>query len=259
MFPIVRVTMPASLAGAANGRLSDSLLVSIEPNGRLHVLAARAWHAMRAAAAADGIELTPTSTADTYRSYEQQLAAFNDRYTPTFEPNVNTSLDSRTFNGARWYKRRGVAALASPGTSNHGWGLAIDVANSSGARLDWMLANAPRFGFSWESQSEAWHLRYIAAETIPAAVLAFEASGGSQAVTPPAANGTQRPTLRKGATGDDVRYLQTRLGAHGHKVAVDGQFGPRTEQSVKAFQKKKALTVDGVVGPQTWPALETQP
>jgi hypothetical protein len=53
--------------------------------------------------------------------------------------------------------------------------------------------------------------------------------------------------LRKGSKGESVRTLQEFL-----KITVDGNFGPKTESAVKAYQKKTGLTVDGVVGKNTW-------
>jgi peptidoglycan hydrolase-like protein with peptidoglycan-binding domain len=65
-----------------------------------------------------------------------------------------------------------------------------------------------------------------------------------------------QPTIAPGATGDAVRRLQRAL----HRtpdfgIIVDGEFGPKTEQAVKSFQEGAGLTVDGIVGPQTWAAL----
>jgi hypothetical protein len=61
--------------------------------------------------------------------------------------------------------------------SNHGWALAVDVANASGARLAWLEANALSFGWSWELvPEEPWHIRYYTGDAIPAAVLAYEQS-----------------------------------------------------------------------------------
>jgi peptidoglycan hydrolase-like protein with peptidoglycan-binding domain len=40
---------------------------------------------------------------------------------------------------------------------------------------------------------------------------------------------------------------------------IIGTFGPLTEQAVKDFQSGNSLTVDGVVGPQTWHALPADP
>ncbi|MGD1698464.1 peptidoglycan-binding domain-containing protein [Dapis sp. BLCC M229] len=39
-------------------------------------------------------------------------------------------------------------------------------------------------------------------------------------------------------------------------MVVDGIFGVATEEAVKNFQKSSGLTVDGIVGPQTWERLE---
>ncbi len=38
-------------------------------------------------------------------------------------------------------------------------------------------------------------------------------------------------------------------------LAVDGDFGPQTEAAVMQFQEYEGLTVDGLVGPETWTAL----
>ena len=68
-----------------------------------------------------------------------------------------------------------------------------------------------------------------------------------------------RPTIRKGSTGDDVKYCQEcllKLGYDLGKYGADGKFGDATKKAVMAFQKSKGLNPDGVVGPLTWDALE---
>ena len=62
-------------------------------------------------------------------------------------------------------------------------------------------------------------------------------------------------TLRKGDKGDDVVALQHLLNVEGHKITIDGEFGPRTETVVKMFQEVHDLEADGIVGPKTWAAL----
>lgn len=57
-------------------------------------------------------------------------------------------------------------------------------------------------------------------------------------------------TIRRNSTGDLVKILQQDLG-----IAVDGSFGPLTEQAVIRFQNMHGLHADGVVGPATWKAL----
>jgi peptidoglycan hydrolase-like protein with peptidoglycan-binding domain len=63
------------------------------------------------------------------------------------------------------------------------------------------------------------------------------------------------PLVRKGDHDHPVRTLQDLLRQAGHTVTVDGSFGPLTEQAVRAVQQAKHLTVDGIVGPQTWGAV----
>jgi peptidoglycan hydrolase-like protein with peptidoglycan-binding domain len=99
------------------------------------------------------------------------------------------------------------------------------------------------------------------------------------------------PLEQEGKTGENVRTIQYLLNAHlsessgstdsagkprlfgrrsaaasetpapstaaaaSELLAVDGDFGPKTAEAVGAFQAEHALTVDGKVGNQTWPAL----
>lgn len=66
------------------------------------------------------------------------------------------------------------------------------------------------------------------------------------------------PTLKRGSKGEYVTMLQTKLKNKGYdlgKYGVDGDFGSATENAVKAFQKDHGLTADGIVGANTWKAL----
>lgn len=68
-----------------------------------------------------------------------------------------------------------------------------------------------------------------------------------------------RPTLRKGDKGEAVRELQEALVARGYDLpssGIDGDFGNETRGAVIAFQQDAGLSVDGVVGPATWAALD---
>lgn len=71
-------------------------------------------------------------------------------------------------------------------------------------------------------------------------------------------DGGPMPTLQQGSSGGVVRSLQTLLtnGAPGQwnttPQGIDGNFGPHTEASVKAFQTWGGVPADGVVGDQTW-------
>lgn len=62
--------------------------------------------------------------------------------------------------------------------------------------------------------------------------------------------------LKKGSTGTEVTKLQTALKRAGRSIDIDGYFGPKTEIAVKVFQGMAGLFADGIVGPDTWAALE---
>ena len=68
--------------------------------------------------------------------------------------------------------------------------------------------------------------------------------------------GQTRPVLARGSQGDAVVQLQNLLRDENFAVAVDGDFGPGTEVAATRFQSENGLTADGIVGPQTWAALD---
>lgn len=80
------------------------------------------------------------------------------------------------------------------------------------------------------------------------------------AVNLPFWNKTQlKVTVQNGCISPAVEQVQVRLGAWSLAAKVDGCFGAATETAVKAFQELHRLTVDGIVGPATWAALEGAP
>lgn len=185
-FPVRTVSQPASLTGQSNGQLAASILretpgLAGGPGVLLVAPAARAWRALTAAASAAGHTLKISHPNSAYRPYADQERIFRERYVTW-----NTGNESRYWNGQTWWRRDGVAAAAVPGTSNHGWALAVDVGEErdgdSGAEsidsgtVAWLVANEERFGFSHELQTEPWHIRYFTGDDIPQAVLDYERS-----------------------------------------------------------------------------------
>lgn len=65
------------------------------------------------------------------------------------------------------------------------------------------------------------------------------------------------PTIRFPDTGEAVRMAQEILIFTGFlpSGADDAVFGVKTEQAVKNYQKYHIMTVDGIVGPETWAKL----
>jgi peptidoglycan hydrolase-like protein with peptidoglycan-binding domain len=61
--------------------------------------------------------------------------------------------------------------------------------------------------------------------------------------------------VKRGSTGDAVRAVQSQFTF----LAVDGDFGDKTDAAVRGFQNQSGLEVDGIVGPQTWRSLTLSP
>jgi GH25 family lysozyme M1 (1,4-beta-N-acetylmuramidase) len=131
---------------------------------------------------------------------------------------------------------------AVPGTSNHGLGHAVDLATHAMAGL--VDQHGGHFGWHhWDAKWEWWHREY---------------DGGFDRPDP--GTDPRNPVLRKGSGGpgqaSHVQQLQQRLNALGHfGLTVDGDFGANTHKAVRAFQRSKRLTANGVVDAKTWLAL----
>jgi hypothetical protein len=143
---------PATLAqavktgwgGYSNGKIPDSALkdLSFAPGEKLNSNAACGAETLNKAFKAQfGSNISVT---DSYRSYDEQVAT---------------------------KAKRGDFA-ATPGTSNHGWGLALDlgsgISSYSTKQYKWMMVNAPKYGWvnpPWAQQGgsstpEPWHWEY---------------------------------------------------------------------------------------------------
>ena len=128
---------------ASNGRLPDADLADI-PGGRLRKDAAASWLRLRAKIGKEtGVWICPTSSRTVYRPYADQVH-FWDLY------------------------RSGRGALAArPGTSNHGWGLAVDLPTPAmqaavrkhGPEHGWGI-RGDSAGLGSDAPSESWHALY---------------------------------------------------------------------------------------------------
>ncbi len=171
--PVVPVKLPADLRGVPNGELPPRLLRLIEPSGRLHHYAAASWEMLREEAAKERLTLAQVGD---YRPLDQQVALFRSRMRPFPDAKRETQV-TRRWNGEVWYLHTG-APVATPGTSNHGLGLAIDAAlrlkngtvvsittkppKAKRSGLEFLAEWAPRLGWSWEiPKVEPWHIRYV--------------------------------------------------------------------------------------------------
>jgi hypothetical protein len=115
----------------SNGLLSDAELAPIA-GGQMCRAAAAAWNAMNVEARNRGIELRPTGSKSSYRTLSQQQELWN----------LYTS---------------GKGNLAAkPGTSNHGFGMAVDLATPEMRKMvDAIVSKRCS-----DAPSEWWHITY---------------------------------------------------------------------------------------------------
>jgi hypothetical protein len=202
---------PAAPFNYVNGRLPMSALSSIGNGYYLEKEAAAAFNAMR-----DEIHRRTgfwISVISAYRTISQQEYLWD---------HVAHAHDTN------W--------VARPGTSNHGLGVAIDLANQT-SRHYVDLYGAP-YGWSkrWsDAPVEWWHIKYQ--------------TGHYKGHTGP-------PTLRPGSKGVWVQRARNAMRHKNVSVYPTGRkYGPDMKRSVIRFQKKHKLKADGVIGPATWHAL----
>jgi len=106
-----------------------------------------------------------------------------------------------------------------------------------------------------EDRDSVWLCKWL--NTIVQSAAASSSSTGSASG---GGSSSSHATVRVGSKGSDVVTLQQKLLSLGYSLPVygaDGSFGSETLAAVRAFQKGKGLSVDGVCGPKTWAALES--
>lgn len=220
--------------------------------------------------AATGLDLSHVGD---YRDIQEQINLLIARYNIVACP-----AGQRYWNGKCWAKKPNVAVVATPGTSDHGWGLALDgcwwltgpdgkgkavgIAGLSDGWA-WIRTNLTRYGLCWawdEMDEEPWHWHLYAMNT--AAVLAYEAGQLPPPPPPPTPapgfkHDIPQPTLREGSSGPEVVKLQLVLKfwkwypPEFQNDTADGQFGGRTKTGVVNMQKAFGIGADGVYGVQT--------
>ncbi|MEV6526896.1 peptidoglycan-binding domain-containing protein [Longispora sp. NPDC051575] len=128
---------------------------------------------------------------------------------------------------------------------------------------------------SSSDSSHLWHVhisflrKYANDAAAMAAVLSVivgQPSPGGGTPTPPTPSYPAWPGReisytpgRPQMNGGDVRTWQQRMAARGWSIGVDGWYGPQSASVARQFQAEKGLTVDGIVGPNTWAAAWTAP
>ncbi|MGP9682079.1 peptidoglycan-binding protein [Brachybacterium sp. AOP3-A1-3] len=156
---------------------------------------------------------------DAHRSMEEQIAMLNRNYRRVSRARSKSS--DRSWGGSTWEKRAGRPNTASPGWSNHGSGLAIDV--HPGPIQELFKAEGRDWGWSWtegQENGEDWHFVF------------------------------DLPNQYASRGWLDHAWVQKIVGAK-----IDGKIGVGTVKLIRAWQAERGLEADGIVGPGTKAAM----
>lgn len=140
--------------GCTNGKIPSHLMASPDFNTR---------HLLNASAA-------------------DALNKLNAMYKENFGKDISITDSYRSYEGQVRCRATKGNLCAVPGTSNHGWGLALDLGGGinrfNTAQYNWMLNNAPKCGWenpSWARQGgskpEAWHWEFNLTTTMECGLL----------------------------------------------------------------------------------------
>lgn len=126
--------VPVDLAAYGNGRIPESVLSPVAGSSeRIWAPAAESLNRLLADAAAQGVTIGVT---DGYRDYDSQVRVAQEK---------------------GLYSQGGLAA--EPGTSQHGWGLAVDLRLDATAQA-WMRTHGAAYGFHETVAREPWHWEF---------------------------------------------------------------------------------------------------
>ncbi|QAY70450.1 M15 family metallopeptidase [Xylanimonas protaetiae] len=273
----------------SNGSVPAEVLAELDPvgghgtDGHAHAYlrrdAAEAWNSARQ----DVLRRTDISL--TVRGWNRTLAEQERFFLRSYVAQTTGGHDARTWHGVRYVRRPGRESVAVPGTSNHGWGLAVDVMDF-GRAGQWDLprrvtAFPVLAEHGWTDTEgrqphvdEPWHLVYDPAHGGPAPVP--DGRGGEEAHTRveiDLKNGlvvTMHKLRFNGVANDrpetfvrdiHVDNLQGLLnGTQRYHLPVDGVGGPATRDALADWQVF-TNTGDGqghadlVVGKSVWKSL----
>lgn len=252
--------------GYDNGMIPPSALVQIGPNKLLRA------DALAGLVALDGAFRQrfgkPLSITDAYRPKYgistaglnfphqfSQAGIFEDRYPHLSFAGVN---DRRgPWKGKYWWRRPGTAAAAVPGTSQHGWGLALDlgsnVNNYGTPENNWVRENAGRFGWWWPTWArkspsyEPWHYEFVGTAGFPI--------GNPGSIGIPTTPGTPGHIEEESMSAEDREVISGHINTVAQEArAFHAAVLPKLDQILTEVLNTKAgvwtggkATIDGVV------------
>ena len=139
--------------------------------------------------------------------------------------------------------------------SQHLYGLAADIVIEDDSRLLEAAQYAESIGFGGIGLDDKYQMFLHLDTRKNKSCFRYRKDGSTYSVS------SFFTTVKLGSKGDAVKTLQTKLkklgykGKDGKELSCDGAFGANTDFALRAFQKAKGLTADGIAGPKTWAVL----
>lgn len=179
---------------------------------------------------------------------DEKLATLLQKMRDKFGPvRISSAYRNPTYN-----KRVGGVS-----NSQHLYGLAADITLNDNSKLEEAAKYAEKIGFTGIGLDNKYKMFIHLDTRSNKSFFRYTANGGTYSVN----SFLNLPTLKKGSKGEYVKTLQEKLnklgykGSNGKIIVADGDFGANTEYALKAFQKAKGLTADGICGAKTWAKL----
>ncbi|CAB4183277.1 GH25_muramidase domain containing protein [uncultured Caudovirales phage] len=218
--------------GFSNGQAKASDLSPLNGGGKLRADAARAYNALDRYLRAHNLgSLSNSGDGATYRAKGHPSDYPNGPFT-------------------QWYAwqryQHGGNLAATPGTSNHGLGLAVDFRPDA---IPLVAKYGNQFGWAkhGDAMGENWHYTY---------------KPGNYSAVNKYSEVVAGMTIKPGDIGPGVVTMKKCLqkwGCWPRLWRIDNRYAGRTGRAVKAFQKSRHIKPDGIVGPATWQALKAIP
>jgi hypothetical protein len=141
------------------------------------------------------------------------------------------------------------------------FGLAIDLNMQDAKRYKWMCENAPKYCFYLQGaptkegkpnpEYEAWHWQYCVGDKEPLAFAGGAPEAGEIAEAP------MRDKLNVGATGEDVKRLQSALKNAGFYAGeATGTYDAATGEAVRKLKGVNGLNDDTIAGGKVFAILD---
>lgn len=196
------------------------------------------------------------------RTYQQQAELYRRYRAGT--GNLAANPDRRFGPSNKW---RGSYHM----TQEDGFAYAVDFRNLGGISTSDINSIAAEYGLARTVKIEWWHHQafgHVGGGKLgwfPAPAMKGKEDKSltkAKPLPPPPIIAKTMPIIRKNSRGEHVKVLQKKLtdlgfrvSKHPKKSGIDGIAGRMTIAAVKRFQKSRGLTIDGVVGKNTYKAL----